>query len=952
MIHGTATSHGITVPEATPISGVAASDVLTADSTTHRWLQNPNNAGATVIAGTSTTAATAGNCVKYAANGYDITDAGAACGSGSGGVTSLNSLTGALNITGGTGITVTPSGSNIQVSTSPFGFPTGSVAGYFGNSWFLQNGFTTITVASGSCTTGTCTYTTSTPHNYQAGQSIGMSGFANSCSNINTTVASTADVYHYVVSGTTCGTTSLATGSSNEITTSVSCTSNICTITSGNSFAAGDTVVINSGFSPSSIASRAYKVLSTGLSSSQFEIDTTNWGNAGTTTGTGGIYWNGATSIPTYSCTKEPWFLPFGANCFNYAIGGETWSSLVSNYSSIYHPVVANMVTLAAGNPVIILLYANESTSTTAADEANMLTFAADLHAEGSNVQVWIHTIPPAVFSDPNGIGHTIDGQNWAAESTWMFSQLSSNNAPATGKYFDRVISLNGVINSGMNNPDNIHLNNSGTKAFSDVDNTEAGLRGGGLKQNSPSLSGINWAFNPSYYCDGTNPSNCFGIELFNNGGTNYFGFGTGDPRVVGGYTNIGTYETNGIVLSSSGCWQIAASTTKGAPGDTFLGRNAAGNFEVGTSCGGSQGGFDLTYLDVQATTAPTGSCTTAGRWEWAKDGTSAWCNGSTWQVVGSTAFSALGSGTNTTAAMVVGSGASLAPTGTGSIQANNIASTVAASSPITLTGSGTVASPYTFACPTCSVGSGTSVSVNGAAALGSANLNDTTPVAGTNGKNVAFQVSGSNVSAEVVGDGNAAHYLDGTGAYSTPAGTGGALSNITSSVTATGCTVSGNKCAVSGTSTSAVMFSVIPGTFNHLRLVVHGNATTGTNGINITLNSDTGTNYGRTGIFANGTSATSNAGAATQSSCGTYQFATGGVGTVTFDLPYYADTNFIKQGQIAADDVPQTSATTNYQVQRAGCTWNNTAAVTSITVTMSAANFNNGTLFTLYGIN
>ena len=75
--------------------------------------------------------------------------------------------------------------------------------------------------------------------------------------------------------------------------------------------------------------------------------------------------------------------------------------------------------------------------------------------------------------------------------------------------------------------------------------------------------------------------------------------------------------------------------------------------------------------------------------------------------------------------------------------------------------------------CPSCSVGSGTSVTVNGGGALGTANLNDTTPAAGTNGKNVAFQVSSSNISAQIVGDGTSTHFLNGIGTYTTPSGSG-----------------------------------------------------------------------------------------------------------------------------------------------------------------------------------
>jgi len=61
----------------------------------------------------------------------------------------------------------------------------------------------------------------------------------------------------------------------------------------------------------------------------------------------------------------------------------------------------------------------------------------------------------------------------------------------------------------------------------------------------------------------------------------------------------------------------------------------------------------------------------------------------------GSSAFNAITSGTNTTATMAVGSGASLAPTGTGTIQANNIGGLMANGTNTTVTGSGTTASPY-----------------------------------------------------------------------------------------------------------------------------------------------------------------------------------------------------------------------------------------------------------------
>lgn len=80
----------------------------------------------------------------------------------------------------------------------------------------------------------------------------------------------------------------------------------------------------------------------------------------------------------------------------------------------------------------------------------------------------------------------------------------------------------------------------------------------------------------------------------------------------------------------------------------------------------------------------------------------------------GSTPFSSLTSATNTTAAMVVGAGASLAPASTGTIQATNISGTLSVSAPLAIGGSGTTTSPYALSCPTCPGGaSGASLGFN-----------------------------------------------------------------------------------------------------------------------------------------------------------------------------------------------------------------------------------------------
>ena len=68
--------------------------------------------------------------------------------------------------------------------------------------------------------------------------------------------------------------------------------------------------------------------------------------------------------------------------------------------------------------------------------------------------------------------------------------------------------------------------------------------------------------------------------------------------------------------------------------------------------------------------------------------------------------------------------------------------------------------------------GGSVSVNVNGSS-VSSPNFNDTTPAKTSNGLNITWQHSGSNVSAELVGDGVITHFLNGQGGFTTPAGGG-----------------------------------------------------------------------------------------------------------------------------------------------------------------------------------
>lgn len=119
---GTGTGGAALGQEGTAVGGTAGVDNLWASQAFHRWTMNNNNVSNLVVVGTTTTPATGGNCAKFAANGYDVIDAGAGCntagssftptttidsGAGTGGSLSVSLVAGAnddqgwLNITTG-----------------------------------------------------------------------------------------------------------------------------------------------------------------------------------------------------------------------------------------------------------------------------------------------------------------------------------------------------------------------------------------------------------------------------------------------------------------------------------------------------------------------------------------------------------------------------------------------------------------------------------------------------------------------------------------------------------------------------------------------------------------------------------------------------------------------------------------------------------------------------------
>jgi hypothetical protein len=184
----------------------------------------------------------------------------------------------------------------------------------------------------------------------------------------------------------------------------------------------------------------------------------------------------------------------------------------------------------------------------------------------------------------------------------------------------------------------------------------------------------------------------------------------------------------------------------------------------------------------------------------------------------------------------------------------------------------------------------------------------------------------------------------------------GGSMVNITGSVTATGCAVSGGQCvfAGGGAAVNTATFSSIPGIYLHLKLLC--NYTTNDSSLNnmsLQINGDTGSNYYEQFIYNNST--TVNAGQApAQGSFGVGNTPGNSPGTATADIeilfPFYTNTNFYKRIRVQNGSyVSSSNDAMNYFTGR----WQNTAAISSLTFfSQSGQTIYPGSACSLYGIN
>jgi hypothetical protein len=155
-------------------------------------------------------------------------------------------------------------------------------------------------------------------------------------------------------------------------------------------------------------------------------------------------------------------------------------------------------------------------------------------------------------------------------------------------------------------------------------------------------------------------------------------------------------------------------------------------------------------------------------------------------------------------------------------------------------------------------------------------------------------------------------------------------------------------------TSTGAVTFSSL-GSFTHLRIVYQARSTQAatSTGINLTFNGDTGSNYDgqrsdftTSGSFAEQVGTTSGIIAVVSGASAPANYA--GAGEII--VPFYRGTFFKTAiSPIGTHVTAQTSG--NIHSRLFTVNWRSTAAITSITLTLSSGNYDTGTAFILYGV-
>jgi hypothetical protein len=138
------------------------------------------------------------------------------------------------------------------------------------------------------------------------------------------------------------------------------------------------------------------------------------------------------------------------------------------------------------------------------------------------------------------------------------------------------------------------------------------------------------------------------------------------------------------------------------------------------------------------------------------------------------------------------------------------------------------------------------------------------------------------------------------------------------------------------GSAASSVTFSSIPGTYTDLVVVVDSTITSGSVDTRIRINGDTSTNYSRTYLYGDGSSAVSGRNSTDD--------AIGSGSKTIHNVMNYANTTTYKTS------IARYGTAGSLTLAQAAL-WRSTAAVTSFTILHISSTFTAGSTFNLYGV-
>lgn len=153
----------------------------------------------------------------------------------------------------------------------------------------------------------------------------------------------------------------------------------------------------------------------------------------------------------------------------------------------------------------------------------------------------------------------------------------------------------------------------------------------------------------------------------------------------------------------------------------------------------------------------------------------------------------------------------------------------------------------------------------------------------------------------------------------------------------------------LSSSAAASIIFSSIPQTYTDLLLVVSHRNTGNEGQARIALNDDTGSNYPKIWLTIN------NGSASFYSDSSNFPFWTPTSGTTanTFGLSeiYFPNYRSSSNKQMSVKSVIENNASTGIYYVLGSMGWNNTAAITKITLSMAAFDYAQYSSATLYGI-